>query len=66
MYERAYEKGVVKIGVVAYAPKVVTIWEGIKDYLRGQDFNADWILYSNYPALKRVCKLHTIRNERIG
>jgi hypothetical protein len=24
----------VKIGVVAYAPKVVTIWEGIKDYLR--------------------------------
>ena len=35
MHERAYEKGVVKIGVVAYAPKVVTIWEGIKDYLRG-------------------------------
>ncbi|MBI3798368.1 MAG: PhnD/SsuA/transferrin family substrate-binding protein [Deltaproteobacteria bacterium] len=51
MHERAYEKGVVKIGVVAYAPKVVTIWEGIKDYLRGQGFNADWILYSNYPAL---------------
>jgi phosphate/phosphite/phosphonate ABC transporter binding protein len=51
MYERAYEKGVVKIGVVAYAPKVVTIWEGIKDYLRGQGLNADWILYSNYPAL---------------
>jgi phosphate/phosphite/phosphonate ABC transporter binding protein len=51
MHERAYEKGVVTIGVVAYAPKVVTIWEGIKDYLRGQGFNADWILYSNYPAL---------------
>ena len=26
-------KGVVKIGSVAYAPKVVTIWEGIKEYL---------------------------------
>jgi phosphonate transport system substrate-binding protein len=41
----------VKIGVVAYAPKVVTIWEGIKDYLRHQGFNADYVLYSNYPAL---------------
>ena len=51
MPEQRYTKGVVKIGIVAYAPKVVTIWEGIKDYLRGQGFNADWILYSNYPAL---------------
>jgi phosphate/phosphite/phosphonate ABC transporter binding protein len=51
MQESAYEKGVVKIGVVAYAPKVVTIWEGIKDYLRGQGLNADYVLYSNYPAL---------------
>lgn len=44
-------QGLVKIGVVAYAPKVVTIWEGIKDYLRGQGVNADYVLYSNYPAL---------------
>src|SRR5215510_13454762 len=51
MQEHLYTTGVVKIGVVAYAPKVVTIWEGIKDYLRDQGFNADWILYSNYPAL---------------
>lgn len=51
MQEHLYTKGVVKIGIVAYAPKVVTIWEGIKDYLGGQGFNADWILYSNYPAL---------------
>jgi phosphonate transport system substrate-binding protein len=51
MQESLYTKGVVKIGVVAYAPKVVTIWEGIKDYLRGHGVNADWILYSNYPAL---------------
>ena len=33
---------------------MVTIWEGIKDYLHGQGFNADWILYSNYPALVEV------------
>jgi len=51
MSAHPYPKGVVKIGIVAYAPKVVTIWEGIKEYLRGQGFNADWILYSNYPAL---------------
>jgi len=25
-----------KIGAVAYAPKVVTILEGMRDYLRGQ------------------------------
>ena len=40
-------KDVVRIGIVAYAPKVVTIWEGIKEYLRGKSFDADWILYSN-------------------
>lgn len=51
MQESLYTKGVVKIGVVAYAPKVVTIWEGIKEYLRGQGLNADYVLYSNYPAL---------------
>jgi phosphonate transport system substrate-binding protein len=51
MQEEVYRKGSVKIGVVAYAPKVVTIWEGIKDYLRGQGLNADYVLYSNYPAL---------------
>lgn len=36
------------IGAVAYAPKVVTIWEGFKTWFgeRGLDF--DFILYSNY------------------
>jgi hypothetical protein len=47
MPEQLYTKSVVRIGIVAYAPKVVTIWEGIKEYLRGQGFNADWVLYSN-------------------
>src|SRR5262245_30967486 len=51
MQGHLYTKGVVKIGSCAYAPKWLTIWQTIKEYLCGQGFNADWILYSNYPAL---------------
>jgi phosphonate transport system substrate-binding protein len=40
-----------KIGAVAYAPKVVTIWEGMRDYLRGQGLMTEYVLYSSYPAL---------------
>ena len=40
-----------KIGAVAYAPKVVTIWEGMREYLRGQGLMAEYVLYSSYPAL---------------
>lgn len=36
------------MGAVAYAPKVVTIWEGFKAYFRRHDFEFDFILYSNY------------------
>jgi len=36
------------MGAVAYAPKVVTIWEGFKDYFRRHNFEFDFILYSNY------------------
>ena len=36
------------MGAVAYAPKVVTIWEGFKEYFRRYDFEFDFILYSNY------------------
>lgn len=36
------------MGAVAYAPKVVTIWEGFKEYFRAHDFEFDFILYSNY------------------
>lgn len=36
------------MGAVAYAPKVVTIWEGFKEYFRARDFEFDYILYSNY------------------
>ena len=40
-----------KIGAVAYAPKVVTIWEGIREYLRGRGVLSEYALYSSYPAL---------------
>jgi phosphonate transport system substrate-binding protein len=36
------------MGAVAYAPKVVTIWEGFKAWFRENDFEFDYILYSNY------------------
>lgn len=36
------------MGAVAYAPKVVTIWEGFKEYFHRRDFGFDFILYSNY------------------
>jgi len=36
------------MGAVAYAPKVVTIWEGFKHWFRGHGLDFDFVLYSNY------------------
>lgn len=36
------------MGAVAYAPKVVTIWEGFKDYFRQHGLAFDYLLFSNY------------------
>jgi phosphonate transport system substrate-binding protein len=36
------------LGAVAYAPKVVTIWEGFKDYFVRHGLPFDYILFSNY------------------
>ena len=38
------------IGSVAYDPKVVTIWEGIREYFQAQPCPIDFILFSNYEA----------------
>ena len=38
----------VLMGAVAYDPKVVTIWEGFRTWLRGEDIDFDFVLYSNY------------------
>ncbi|MFT3957189.1 MAG: PhnD/SsuA/transferrin family substrate-binding protein [Piscinibacter sp.] len=36
------------MGAVAYAPKVVTIWEGFKAFFAQHDLAFDFVLYSNY------------------
>ena len=36
------------VGAVAYAAKVVPIWEGIRDYFRGSPQPMDYVLFSNY------------------
>ena len=38
------------IGAVAYDPKVVPIWEGIREYFRGASVEMDFVLFSNYEA----------------
>jgi len=39
---------VLRIGAVAYHPKVVTIWEGFRDYFENRGVKIDYVLYSNY------------------
>jgi phosphonate transport system substrate-binding protein len=36
------------LGAVAYDPKVVTIWEGFRAWLREEGLAFDYVLYSNY------------------
>jgi len=36
------------LGAVAYDPKVVTIWDGFKDYFGKHGLDFDYVLYSNY------------------
>ena len=36
------------MGAVAYAPKVVTIWEGFKAFFIAHGLDFDYVLYSNY------------------
>jgi ABC-type phosphate/phosphonate transport system substrate-binding protein len=36
------------LGAVAYDPKVVTIWEGIREYFQEQGVPMDFALFSNY------------------
>jgi phosphate/phosphite/phosphonate ABC transporter binding protein len=41
---------ITKIGAVAYDPKVVTIWEGMREYFKGRNIETDYVLFSNYDA----------------
>jgi ABC-type phosphate/phosphonate transport system substrate-binding protein len=36
------------LGAVAYDPKVVTIWEGIREHFQEQEVPLDFVLFSNY------------------
>ena len=65
------------LGAVAYAPKVVTIWEGFKEYFKEHDFSFDYVLFSNYEAQTEALfngvidsawnsPLAWVRAERIG
>ena len=36
------------VGAVAYDPKAVTIWEGIREHFREQSVPMDFVLFSNY------------------
>src|SRR5690348_5208042 len=36
------------VGAVAYSPRVVPIWEGIRDYFRPSPQPMDYVLFSNY------------------
>jgi phosphonate transport system substrate-binding protein len=38
----------IRLGAVAYDPKVVTIWEGFRDWFAAHDLAVDYVLYSNY------------------
>lgn len=40
--------GALVLGAVAYDPKVVTIWDGFRDWLRARDLPFDYVLYSHY------------------
>jgi ABC-type phosphate/phosphonate transport system substrate-binding protein len=40
--------GALTLGAVAYDAKVVTIWEGFRAWLRNNDFDFDFVLYSHY------------------
>src|SRR5260370_12107248 len=44
------EMRAIRIGAVAYDPKVVTIWEGFKTHFAKHGLQTDFVLYSNYDA----------------
>ncbi len=46
----AAQSKAIRVGAVAYDPKVVTIWEGFKDYFAAHGVAIDYVLYSTYDA----------------
>src|SRR5581483_8408120 len=46
----------VRIGAVAYAPSVVTIFEDLRRYFDRNGLSCDYTLYSNYDSLVQALK----------
>jgi phosphonate transport system substrate-binding protein len=44
----------ITVGAVAYHPRVVTVWEGFRDYFRDRGVPTDYVLYSNYERLAQA------------
>ncbi len=42
------QNGTLRVGAVAYDPKVVTIWEGFKVYFAARGVDIDYVLFSTY------------------
>src|SRR5438552_4430213 len=40
----------IRVGAVAYDPRVVTIWEGMREYFTEAGVPTDYVLFSNYEA----------------
>lgn len=38
----------IQVGAVAYHPRVVTVWEGFRDYFKRRGLQVDYLLFSNY------------------
>jgi len=51
---RSRSSAALRIGAVAYDPKVVTIWEGFLPHFAKHGAEIDYVLYSNYDAQVRA------------
>ena len=49
----------IMLGAVAYDPKVIPIWDIIRDYFNDSGVRLDYILFSNYRQI--MCKFLTLR-----
>jgi phosphonate transport system substrate-binding protein len=49
-----------RVGAVAYDPKVVTIWEGFKVYFAARGIDIDYLLFSTYDAQVEANLAHQV------
>jgi len=52
------------LGAVAYDPKVVTIWEGIREHFQNEGVALDFALFSNYE--RQVAQLLRVTSTSPG